>query len=194
MIIAVEGSIGSGKTTTATLVANRLGAPVVLENTVAHPFLEDFYADPARHAIQTELAFLLIHYHQLNALPSAPRVITDFAPAKDLAFAIMNLNKGDLKLFETVYDDLLGRVEQPLLTILLDVPVDVLFTRIRARGRPYEQQMAVEYLTRLRQSYEALMAKMGTAVEVLSVTPDDSPEAVAERARFIIERHLEDVR
>ena len=133
---------------------------------------------------------LLIHYHQLNALPAAPCVITDFAPAKDLAFAVMNLNKGDLKLFETVYDELLSRVEQPALTILLDVPTEVLFARIRARGRAYEQQMAVEYLMRLRQSYEALMAKMGNAVEVVSVTIDDSPETVAERARLVIERHL----
>ncbi len=190
MIIAVEGPIGSGKTTTATLLAKRLGAPVVLENTVAHPFLEDFYADPTKHAIQTELAFLLIHYHQLNDLPTAAYVITDFAPAKDLAFAMMNLNESELKLFETVYDELLGRVEQPTLTILLDVPMDVLFARIRARARPCEQQMAVEYLSRLRQSYEALVAKMGTTVEVLSVTPNDSPDTVAERARLTIERYL----
>ncbi len=190
MIIAIEGSIGSGKTTTATLLANRLGVPAILENTAAHPFLEDFYADPTKHAIQTELAFLLIHYHQLNNLPTAVHVVTDFAPAKDLAFAMMNLTEGELRLFESVYDELLGRVDHPALTILLDVPMNVLFTRIRARGRSYEQQLAVEYLVRLRESYKALMARLGTTVEVLSVTVDDSPETVAERARLIIERHL----
>src|SRR6266446_6288505 len=102
MIIAVEGPIGSGKTTTATLLADRMGVPAILENTVAHPFLQDFYADPAKHAIQTELAFLLIHYHQLNDLPQAVHIVTDFAPAKDLAFAIMNLTDSELNLFETV--------------------------------------------------------------------------------------------
>ena len=57
--VAIEGTIGVGKTSLAKLISERLGAKLVLEEFQDNPFLADFYEDPERHAFQTQLWFLL---------------------------------------------------------------------------------------------------------------------------------------
>src|SRR5437868_13596357 len=109
-MIAIEGCIGSGKSTTARLVAEALGWNTLLEKTKLHPFLEDFYTDPDKYAIETELNFVLLHYNQLHPLDHSQSVVSDFSPAKDLIFARMNLRGPDLALFEHVYRALMIKV------------------------------------------------------------------------------------
>src|SRR5438046_474525 len=82
--IAIEGAIGSGKTSTALLVAQRLDCGAVLEQTDTHPFLADFYSDIETFKLETELGFLLLHYHQLHVLRPDQPVVTDFSYGKDL--------------------------------------------------------------------------------------------------------------
>src|SRR4051794_32043403 len=104
-MISVEGCIGAGKSTTARLVAESLGWGAVLEQTSAHPFLDAFYSDTALYALETELAFVLVHYHQLHPLGRSARFVSDFSPVKDLVFAEMNLPSRDLTTFMQLYDD-----------------------------------------------------------------------------------------
>lgn len=44
--IVIEGVIGAGKTSLATLMAERFGGRVLLEQHEENPFLPDFYRDP----------------------------------------------------------------------------------------------------------------------------------------------------
>lgn len=90
MNIAIEGVIGSGKTTVARLLAKETGAEFLGEAAESNPFLEQFYTDPCKYAFETELNFALIHYHQL-AHRRDGAVVTDFTLGKDLVFARMNL-------------------------------------------------------------------------------------------------------
>ena len=62
--VAIEGTIGVGKTSLANLLSDRLGAKLVLEAFEDNPFLAEFYNDPERHAFQTQLWFLLQRYQQ----------------------------------------------------------------------------------------------------------------------------------
>jgi deoxyguanosine kinase len=57
--IAVEGPIGVGKSSLARKLAAHLGARLLLERAEENPYLERFYADGPRYALQTQLAFLL---------------------------------------------------------------------------------------------------------------------------------------
>ena len=57
--VAIEGTIGVGKTSLANLLSEKLSAKLVLEAFEDNPFLSDFYEDPERHAFQTQLWFLL---------------------------------------------------------------------------------------------------------------------------------------
>src|SRR2546428_11478430 len=152
-MIAIEGCIGSGKSTTAQLVAEAMGWNTLLEKTDLHPFLEDFYTDPSRYAIETELNFVLLHYNQLHRLDRTQSIVTDFSPAKDLIFARMNLREPDLSLFEHVYKALMTKIRMPELVVFLDVPTEELMQRILRRVRPYEVNMPETYICSLRDHY-----------------------------------------
>jgi len=66
--VAIEGTIGVGKTSLAKLISEHLGAKLVLEEFQDNPFLTDFYEDPERHAFQTQLWFLLQRFQQQQDL------------------------------------------------------------------------------------------------------------------------------
>ena len=66
--IAIEGTIGVGKTSLAKLLAERLDGRLVLEKFEENPFLESFYDNPEHYAFQTQLWFLLSRYRQQQDL------------------------------------------------------------------------------------------------------------------------------
>jgi deoxyadenosine/deoxycytidine kinase len=189
MVISIEGCIGSGKSTTARLVAERLSYSVLLEETANHPFLADFYSQPAFFALETELAFVLLHFHQFKEVGPGSGLVADYSLGKDLVFGKMNLQGRDLLLFEHVFNDLSSRVLMPTVTAFLDLPIDALLSRIQKRGRPYEQGIAPSYIERLRASYFENLQRLGKHVAVVNVDPVDAPEVVAEKALVAIAAH-----
>ena len=63
--IEICGGIASGKTTLANLLA-RSNIDPILEDFQTNLFWRAFYADPAGTAFETEITFLLQHYHQIK--------------------------------------------------------------------------------------------------------------------------------
>jgi deoxyadenosine/deoxycytidine kinase len=63
--IEVCGGIASGKTTFAGLMT-RIGLKPVFEEFRTNPFWQAFYFDPAKYAFETEITFMLQHYHQIK--------------------------------------------------------------------------------------------------------------------------------
>jgi deoxyadenosine/deoxycytidine kinase len=53
--IAIEGNIGSGKTTLATMLSADFNVRLMLEEFAENPFLPKFYEAPDRHAFPLEL-------------------------------------------------------------------------------------------------------------------------------------------
>ena len=66
--IAIEGTIGVGKTSLAKVLGELLDAKLMLEEFEENPFLVEFYKDPERYAFQTQLFFLLSRYQQQQQL------------------------------------------------------------------------------------------------------------------------------
>ena len=64
--IAIEGNIGSGKTTLASMLADDFKARLILEEFANNPFLPKFYESPQRHAFPLELFFMAERYYQLK--------------------------------------------------------------------------------------------------------------------------------
>ena len=155
--IAIEGTIGVGKTSLAKVLSERLNARLVLEEFEQNPFLEDFYNDPKSFAFQTQIFFLLSRYKQQIGLQQidlfAKNIIADYMFAKDRLFATLNLNDKELDLYNTVANILEKNLSFPDMVIFLQSDTDRLIENIRKRGRVYEEKIDISYLEALNQVY-----------------------------------------
>ena len=159
--IAVEGPIGVGKSTLAELLAAELGARLVREQPDDNPFLAAFYRDPRRHAMSTQLFYLLQRYQQQGELGQGDLfaqggVVADYLFAKDRLFAALNLSNDEMALYERIYQMLRPRVSTPDLVVYLQARTPVLLERIRRRGRPAEKPIRAEYVEEVARSYAEL--------------------------------------
>lgn len=148
--------MGAGKTTLARLLGEHLGVTVVLEDIDRHPFLADFYSSPSESALQTEICFVLLHYHQLcSALRSAAGglVVTDFSLDKDSVFASVTLRGEEMPPFRGVFEYFAAKLPAPDLVVYLDASVDLQYERVFRRGRPFEAAVSRGYLERLSLAY-----------------------------------------
>jgi deoxyguanosine kinase len=191
MIVAFEGLPGAGKTTSARLLAEQLDSRCVVESTQHHPFLDTVYRDEARHDLQVELAFLLLHASAWRALDPGLRTVTDFTPVKDLLFARDTLtDAADLMLFEAAYERLNDSSPQAQLVIFLRASPELALTRVRERferdeRRRFEQPMELERLRRIEHQYELHHDELGRTVLDLDLDavlrPSDEDEGSKRR-------------
>ncbi len=151
-IISIEGNIGAGKTTLATLIARHTGRRLVLEQFEQNPFLADFYAHPEQFGFHTELFFLAERFEQWQNLPDTP-IVADYSLAKSLYFAEVTLKGAELEVFNRIYNGLMALVPKPDLTIYLYRNTNQLTEHIKQRGREYEQAIAAEYLNQIQDNY-----------------------------------------
>ena len=64
--IAIEGNIGSGKTSLSKLIAHDYNAKLILEQFEDNSFLPKFYNDPEKFAFPLEMSFLADRFQQLK--------------------------------------------------------------------------------------------------------------------------------
>lgn len=167
--IAIEGCVGVGKTTLATKLAALRHADLILEEFEKNPFLGEFYRNPAGNVLETEIQFLLVHYHQLKRLPSSGKeTITDFTLAKDLIFGDLNFREAsEKKMFVQLYEFFLARLTAPDLVIYLKGSDDLIIDRIQKRNRTIEQTINVEYFKKLKRAYDEEFSRSASKVHVI---------------------------
>lgn len=155
--IAIEGVIGAGKTSLASLLAERRNARLVLEEFEDNPFLPKFYEDRERYAFQTQLAFLASRFKQQQNMMSQDLfhefTISDYIFDKDRIFARLNLDEDEMALYDNIFNIMTGIAAQPDLIIFIQSSVDRLMDNIKQRGRDYERNITREYLTELNDAY-----------------------------------------
>ncbi len=157
--LAIEGSIGLGKTALATRLAARLEAAVVLDE-AENPFLTDFYQGRAGSAFQTQLFFTLARHRQLQRMRQgdlfAQTTICDYVFERDRIYAYLNLDDNELFIYQRLFDLVVRDLPVPDLVIYLQAPTDLLKRLLRERlkhsggGQP---QPSEEYLTELNEAY-----------------------------------------
>ncbi len=156
--IVVEGSIGAGKTTLSTMLAEEFNAELVLERFADNPFLEKFYKDPEHYAFPVEMTFLMDRYQQLKNLLTARDLFTDFVIGdyfidKCLLFSKNNLSKDEFSLFKTVFDTIADFLPKPDLILYLYTKPDRLLKQIAKRNRSFEKDITADYLTDIQEKY-----------------------------------------
>lgn len=156
--IVVEGSIGAGKTTLATMLARDFNAELVLERFSDNPFLEKFYKDPEHYAFPVEMTFLMDRYQQLKGLLADRDLFTDFVIGdyfidKCLLFSKNNLSKDEYALFKTVFDTVAGFLPKPDLILYLYTKPERLLRQIAKRNRDFEKDITAGYLSDIQEKY-----------------------------------------
>jgi deoxyguanosine kinase len=155
--IVTEGPIGVGKTSLTSLLAEKLGARLVLERAEDNPFLADFYADPERYRFQTQMFFLLSRFSQQQEMTQPDLftriTISDYLFDKDRIFAYLNLDENELALYEQFYKILEPKVLRPDLVIFLQADTDTLIRRIKLRARPFEKEIDQNYIASVNEAY-----------------------------------------
>ncbi|MBJ48563.1 MAG: deoxynucleoside kinase [Candidatus Marinimicrobia bacterium] len=155
--IAVEGTIGVGKTSLARILANHIQGRLVLEEFEDNPFLTEFYKDPKRWAFQTQINFLISRYYQQIQLQQvnlfSDKIVSDYMFAKDKLFAQTSLDDNEMILYQKLATIFEKNVTYPDLVIFLQSDVDRLMDNISKRGRSYERDIDWEYLSQLNDVY-----------------------------------------
>ena len=155
--VAIEGNIGVGKTTLATMIAKDCNARLVLEKFESNPFLPKFYKDPEKYAFPLELFFMAERYHQLKQQKEQdlfqPIIIADYFFMKSKLFAQNNLQKDEQQLFNSLFEIMLFSLPNPNLLVYLYADVERLQQNIKKRGRSFEREITDEYLQNIQDRY-----------------------------------------
>lgn len=168
--IEVCGGIASGKTTLATLLLQR-GIRPVLEDYRTNPFWEQFNLSPKSVAFETELTFLLQHFHQMRSSISGIGV-HDTSTLQDIAYADVNLSGKEYQLFRAVHQYVSFQLGEPKLIVELRCPAEVLMQRIARRKRLQERALEIGYIEKLNHAIARRAALMRGRSRVLTIDSD----------------------
>lgn len=188
--IEICGGIASGKTTLAKLLqgANLIS---VFEDFRKNPFYRAFYRDPAGMAFETELTFLLQHYHQeKNAARHMKSFCADFSTVLDLAYASVTLKPKQLRLFRLVHKEIEAELPLRVLLIYLQCPPEVELQRIRRRRRPAERTITLAYLAKINDALAARTKSLSRGESVLVIDSDAVDFAHDSRAQAVVQRQI----
>ncbi len=156
--IAIEGNIGSGKTSLAQKLAEDFNAKLMLEQFAENPFLPKFYENPEKHAFPLEMSFLAERYNQIKGELNTrdlfnPVIVADYIISKCLVFAKINLQNDEFNLYAKLFNIIYPTLPKPDLLVYLFLTKEQLLANIIKRGRNYEQKISAEYLQKIQEGY-----------------------------------------
>ncbi|MCD4773584.1 MAG: deoxynucleoside kinase [Bacteroidales bacterium] len=156
--IAIEGTIGAGKTTLAEKIADQYNAKLILEQFEDNDFLPKFYKEPDKYAFPLEMSFMASRFQQLKDQLSTQDLFKSFTIAdyfinKTLIFARKTLQDDEYKLFSKFFNFINSSLPKPDLLVYLYVDVDRLKMNIINRGRDYEKNIEKSYLEKIQKGY-----------------------------------------
>ncbi len=169
MHIEICGGIASGKTTLATLMRDS-GLNAILEDFQINPFLADWYQNPAKYVFETEMSFILQHYHQIKKEQTESIInICDFSFLIDLAYAEIGLQGSKLDAFRVIDLEVKRDLPPPALLIHLDCDAETELKRIRARARDIEKSITLEFLDTLNKAVGRQVDKVQQDIKVVTI-------------------------
>lgn len=183
--IEICGGIASGKTTFASLF-NLQNLTPLFEDFKKSPFWEAFYLNPGKYIFETEVSFILLHYHQIKkALESTKsnKLIYDFSFLLDLAYAKIGLTGTKLKTFECVLDEIRKDLPKPNLIVYLICDAKTELERIRRRARTEENSINLEFLDSLNKALHKEVENIKGATPVIAIDSSKKDFANDERVK-----------
>ncbi len=153
--ISVMGTMGSGKTTAARLLARALRFKLIEENFGENAFLPRFYQDMNRWAFHSQSFFLMEKITQMletATLLQKHSVVQD-TPLEQDAFSyakaqhvLGHIDDAEWRLYQKIYKSFEPYFPKPNLIVYLETTMPAIANRIEKRGRGYEQKIPMTYL------------------------------------------------
>lgn len=158
MLIAIEGITGIGKSTLQNTLSQYYKAELLVQEFEKHPYLSTSDDEVIKFALEREIIFLFMAYHQLNNIDTNDKVvISDFIFEKLKVFAITSLSKDDLEnVYYPCFSYLRKKLRKPDLTIYLTGSSQFALSNIQHRDRAAEAYITENHLSRLSLSFEVL--------------------------------------
>ncbi|HTK30344.1 MAG TPA: deoxynucleoside kinase [Candidatus Saccharimonadaceae bacterium] len=193
--LAIAGNIGVGKTELTNRLSAELGWLAYYEPVIQNPYLDPFYADMMRWSFHLQIYFLSERFKaQAEIGKSAMPFIQDRTIYEDAEiFARVLHEQGsmttvDYENYTALFHILVSYLRKPDLIIYLKASPNVLMERIARRGRPSEQGIGVDYITRLNRAYDGWMTRARAELEVLEIDTDQVPlQGETEAFRLLVE-------
>jgi deoxyguanosine kinase len=156
--IVIEGNIGAGKTSLASMIAQQFKARLITERFADNPFLPKFYKDPDKYSFPLELSFLAERYRQLREELTSPDLfcpfsVSDYYFMKSLIFASATLGTDEYTLYRQIFNIIYTSVPRPDLYVYLHSDTGKLLSNIASRGRDFEKSISAEYLQSIQDGY-----------------------------------------
>lgn len=157
-IICIDGVVGVGKSTLGEILAKEFNMHFFKEPVLDNPLLDKFYYDKKRYSFPLQVFFLNKRFEMIKEAEKLGSCIMDRSIYGDIIFAKMLMEDGDLSKDEfEIYQDLLynmlEHLKRPKLMIYLETDVDNAITKIKRRGRDYEQIVERDYWQNLNKNY-----------------------------------------
>lgn len=166
--IEIVGNIASGKSTFLKKYSNKYY--LVYESYESNPFLISFYKDPSFYSFETEISFLLLHYHSIkNQLRGDKSFICDFSIILDKAFAEVTLPPERKTIFFQIADEIENEIGIANKIFFLNPPLNVLQSRIKNRGREFEQNIPADYLSNINEAIKTQIHEYKNKTEIVEV-------------------------
>ncbi|MBR7554723.1 deoxynucleoside kinase [Allobacillus sp. GCM10007491] len=162
-VITVAGTVGVGKSTLTSALANELGFKTSFEKVDGNPYLDQFYKDFERWSFHLQVYFLAERFkEQKRIFEYGGGFVQDRSIYEDTGiFAKMHYDKGtmtptDYDTYKNLFDAMVMTpyFPHPDLLIYLEGSFEDILDRIQARGRKMEQETPVEYWKEMYDRYE----------------------------------------
>jgi len=175
MYLVVDGIIGAGKTSLTEKLATRTGWRMFREpaDPKANPFLRSSYEvlagnEPNRgEPLHMQLFMLNQRFRDhMKIAHAGESVIQDRSIWGDHIFAKVMVEDGLITkdqynhLYLKIFESLSQFLIPPSIILFLKTSPETALERIRRRGREFERDITLDYLTRLDETYEEWLQKM----------------------------------
>ncbi len=146
--LSVMGTMGSGKTTAARLLAKGLNFRLLEENFGENSFLPRFYQDMKRWAFHSQTFFLMEKVNQMFEAARLENNIIQDTPIQQDVFSyakaqhvLGNMDDAEWRLYQKIYKSLELYFTPPDLIVYLETTLTTISDRIGKRGRGYEKKI-----------------------------------------------------